>query len=107
LTPGAALVFLIGGPGVSASTLIAVQRLMGWRAMLVYVLVLALCAIAFGYLMDSLLPAGWLPPGIQAADHCAHGETGMGWTTHVWAALLLGIIGWAKWGPRKRAAHAD
>ncbi len=106
LTPGAALVFLIGGPGVSASTLLAIQRLMGWRSMLVYVTVLALCALAFGFLMDHLLPAGWLPPGMQAADHCAHGAAGMAWKTHAWAALLLGIIGWAKWGTRLRASRA-
>ena len=103
LTPGAALAFLIGGPGVSASTLIAVQRLMGWRTMVVYVFVLAVCAIGFGLLTNALLPAGWQPPGMQTANACAHGAAGMSWTMHARAVLLLAVIAWAKWGPRRPA----
>ena len=31
-----------------------------------YVLVLVLCAIGFGLLVQALVPAGWVPPGAQA-----------------------------------------
>jgi uncharacterized protein len=101
LTPGAAMVFLVGGPGVSASTLLAVWRLMGLRSTLVYVAVLAACAIAFGLLVDSLLPPGWLPPGIRLATEHAHCETGIAASVHARAALLLAVLAFAK-APRRR-----
>jgi uncharacterized protein len=102
LSPGAAMAFLIGGPGVSASTLLAVWRLMGLRTMVVYVSVLAACAIGFGLLMDSLLPAGWMPTGFQMAREHAHQACCTSWGLHAQAALLLAVVAWAKWGPRKK-----
>jgi hypothetical protein len=98
LTPGAALAFLIGGPGVSASTLLAVHRLMGLRTMVVYVLVLAACAMGFGLLANAWLGPAWRPPGFLTVDAHAHGAAGIAWRIHVQAALLLGVVGWAKWG---------
>ncbi|MGD9781488.1 MAG: permease [Kiritimatiellia bacterium] len=102
LSPGAAMAFLIGGPGVSASTLLAVNRLMGWRTAAVYAAVLAACAIGFGLLVEALLPTGWMPAGIRMVDAHAHGEEGMAWNVHVQALSLLGVVAWAKWGPRKK-----
>ena len=101
LSPGAAMAFLIGGPGVSASTLLAVWRLMGLRTMVVYVAVLAACAIGFGLLVEAWLPPGWMPAGMRAATAHVHGAEGVAWNVHAQAALLLGIVAWAKWGPRK------
>ena len=104
LTPGAAMAFLVGGPGVSASTLIAVWRMMGARSAAVYAGVLAVCAIGFGWLVDGLLPAGWAPPGLRTAVEHAHCEEGMAWTVHAGAVALLATVGWAKWGPRRKRA---
>ncbi len=96
LSPGAAMAFLVGGPGVSASTLLALHRLMGLRTTMVYVAVLAACAIGFGLLIEALLPAGWRPPGMQTVNLHAHCETGWAWNVHVQAGLLLAVIAWAK-----------
>ena len=101
LSPGAAMAFLIGGPGVSASTLLAVWRLMGLRTTVVYVAVLAACAIGFGLLVEAWLPPGWMPAGMRLATAHVHGAEGVAWNVHAQAALLLGIVAWAKWGPRK------
>jgi len=103
ISPGAAMAFLVGGPGVSASTLLAVWRLMGLRSMLVYVTVLAVCAIGFGLLAEALVPAGWMPPGMRMVTDHAHGGAGMAWSVHARAVLLLGVVAWAKWGRRFRA----
>lgn len=97
LSPGAAMVFLIGGPGVSASTLLAVWRLMGLRSTLVYMSVLVACAIGFGLLVNTLVPAGWAPPGLRTMAHHVHGGAGLAWQVHLQAALLLGVVAWAKW----------
>ncbi len=96
ISPGAAMAFLVGGPGVSASTLLAVWRLMGLRSTVVYVTVLIACAIGFGLLVDALVPAGWLPTGIRAVVDHAHCEEGMPWSMHVRALLLVGVVLWAK-----------
>jgi uncharacterized protein len=101
LSPGAAMAFLVGGPGVSASTLLAVHRLMGLRSTVVYVAVLAFCAIGFGLLVEALVPAGWTPPGIRTVTGHAHCETGMAWRVHGQAAALLAVVAWAKWGRRQ------
>ena len=60
------MAFLIGGPGVSASTLLAVWRLMGWRTTLIYVTVLAACAIGFG-----LSHKSWLEQQVLADQQAA------------------------------------
>lgn len=104
LSPGAAMAFLVGGPGVSASTLLAVWRLMGLRTTLVYVSVLTVCALGFGLLADALVPAGWLPPGIRLVAAHAHCAEGIAWPVHAQAVLLLAVVAWAKWGPRKNRA---
>jgi uncharacterized membrane protein YraQ (UPF0718 family) len=103
LAPGAAMAFLVGGPGVSASTILAVWKLLGGRATTVYVVVLVLCALGFGLLVQELVPAGWVPPGARLVDAHAHGETGLPWNVHAQAVALLGVVAWAKWGPRKPA----
>ncbi|MDY0148739.1 MAG: permease [Kiritimatiellia bacterium] len=97
LSPGAAMAFLIGGPGVSAATLLAVWRLMGLRSTLVYVTVLVACAIGFGLLINALVPTGWAPSGLRTMARHVHGAAGVPWRVHVQAALLLGVVAWAKW----------
>ena len=105
LSPGAAMTFLVGGPGVSAATLLAVWRLMGLRSTLVYVVVLGACAIGFGLAAQALVPAGWMPAGMRTAMEHAHCETGMDWSLHARAALLVGVLAWAKWGSKALAAR--
>ena len=100
LSPGAAMTFLVAGPGVSASTVLAVWKLLGGRATAVYVVVLAACAIGFGLGVQELVPAGWTPPGARLVSAHAHCETGLPWTVHAQAAALLGVVAWAKWGSR-------
>lgn len=102
LSPGAAMAFLVAGPGVSASTVLAVWKLLGGRATAVYVAVLVLCAIGFGLLVQALVPAGWTPPGARLVDAHAHGAAGLPWNVHLQAAALLAVVAWAKWGPRNK-----
>ena len=102
LSPGAAMAFLIGGPGVSASTLLAVWRLMGLRTMFVYAAVLTVCALGFGWGIELLLPSGWSPVGFQTMDHSVHGDGAIPWSVHAQAVLLLALVVWAKWGIRQK-----
>ena len=105
LSPGAVMAFLIGGPGVSASTLLAVWKLMGLRTTIVYAAVLIICALVFGWGVQSLLPPGWQPDGFQTMADRMHCEGSIPWRIHVQAALLLAVVAWAKWGPRKKGRN--
>lgn len=107
LSPGAAMAFLIGGPGVSASTLLAVWRLMGLRTMLVYVTVLAACAIGFGLLAEAMVPVDWAPAGLREVAQQAHCADGLAWHVHARAAFLLAVLAWAKWAPSKKRPLAS
>ncbi|HPT16686.1 MAG TPA: permease [Kiritimatiellia bacterium] len=106
LSPGAVMTFLVAGPGVSASTVLAVGKLLGARATVVYVLVLSACALGFGLLAQALVPAGWVPPGARLVDLHAHCAEGLPWNVHVQAFVLLALLAWAKWGPRMRPGAA-
>lgn len=106
LSPGAAMAFLVGGPGVSAATLLAVWKLMGLRTTVVYVAVLALCAIGFGLLVQAWVPVGWVPPGARIVHQHVHGAEGLPGSLHAQAFALLAVVAWAKWGPRRSAAAA-
>ncbi len=54
LSPGAALVFLLAGPATNAATITVVARTFGRAATAVYLVSIALCALAFGWLTDRL-----------------------------------------------------
>ncbi|GAB4312463.1 MAG: SO_0444 family Cu/Zn efflux transporter [Candidatus Sumerlaeia bacterium] len=53
LAPGAALVFLVVGPATNAATMTVVGRMLGRRALIVYLLSMTLCAIGFGLILDA------------------------------------------------------
>lgn len=59
LTPGAAFVFLMAGPAVSFASLIIVQKVMGLKTMLIYVLSLVFGAVSFGLCIDVVAPSEW------------------------------------------------
>ncbi|AKJ65292.1 SO_0444 family Cu/Zn efflux transporter [Kiritimatiella glycovorans] len=58
-SPGAALVFLIAGPGTNAATVTTLWKTMGPQSLIRYLAALTLCALAFGWLTDAL-PLGEL-----------------------------------------------
>ncbi len=75
LSPGAALVFLLAGPATNAATIAVVSRLMGRRVAAVYVIVIAVMALALGMAVNwiygafSISITGW----VAQAVHAEHG----------------------------------
>lgn len=85
VSPGAALAFLIAGPATNAATLTVVWRLLGRRTALLYLVTVALSAVACGLLLDGLFP----DLTVSAHYHLtSHG----GWLRHVWAIALLCVL---------------
>lgn len=73
LSPGIAFVMLMAGPAANFASLIILGKTQGRRATLIYVASVTLTAIAFGLLIDLVLPRQWFAlPVAQMADCHAH-----------------------------------
>lgn len=57
LSPGAALVFLLAGPATNTATIAVVARILGRKAVAVYIGAIALCALGLGWLTNRLYAA--------------------------------------------------
>lgn len=77
LSPGAALVLLMAGPATNAAAIILINRVLGKRTLIIYLLTIITSAFAFGLMMDYLLPTEWFTSGINktAGVCCSHEGT--------------------------------
>jgi len=55
VSPGAAIVFLMTGPVTNAASITTIWKIMGGRAAFIYLLSIAVCALASGLILDSFL----------------------------------------------------
>jgi uncharacterized membrane protein YraQ (UPF0718 family) len=86
VSPGAALVFLLAGPATNVTSLTVLVGLLGKRGTLRYLLVLSVCAVSFGLLVDWLY--GFL--GISAAAVIGEAaELVPEWLQYAGVAVLL------------------
>lgn len=90
LSPGAALVLLIAGPGVSIASLLVVGKSLGRKQLLFYLGSIIFGSIISGLFIDYFLPREWFAISslCESAGHCAsHG--GM---TASWFEIISGIV---------------
>jgi len=89
-SPGAALAFLIAGPATNAATFTALWMVLGRRTAVLYLITVAISAVACGLLLD------WLVPTMQAVmptiDNHVHGVTEGGWFYDTGAIMLLVVL---------------
>jgi uncharacterized membrane protein YraQ (UPF0718 family) len=95
ITPGAALVFLITGPATNAAGLAVLWKTLGRRTAIVYLVTVAVCALAAGLLFDA-----WVAPLAPTLGPACHEHT-PAWWQHLCAILLLALMGRALLGPKK------
>jgi len=89
-SPGAALAFLIAGPATNAATFTTIWKLLGRKTAVLYLGTVAASAIAFGLLLNWLIPAvGAALPELGGHEHAA--EAG-GWFGHAAAVVLLVVM---------------
>lgn len=69
LSPGAGLVFLLAGPATNAVTIAAVARMMGKRAVAVYLVSIAVVALLLGWALDLWLLSH---PLMNLREHYSH-----------------------------------
>lgn len=72
LSPGIAFVMLMAGPAANFASVMILNRSIGRKATYIYIASVAITAIAFGLLIDLLLPSSWFLPTGATGDVCAH-----------------------------------
>lgn len=87
ISPGAALVFLITGPATNAATVAVISKLLGRRALVIFLSVLGLGAVASGLLLDATFSSA--PDWIPEVMHHGHTEA-IGWL-ETWSGIGLGL----------------
>lgn len=86
ISPGAALVFLITGPATNAATLTTLWQIIGRKQLAVFLITLALCALAAGFAMNLFTPR------LGVLDQVCHAEAEAGLAQVVWAVILIVIL---------------
>ena len=94
LTPGAALVMLMAGPACNVASILIINKVLGRKTLMLYLLAIISGAIAFGFGIDYLLPREWFTDSIVGSDACCHDVAGwFEWTcTAVLFLLLLNVL---------------
>ena len=59
LSPGAALVLLMAGPATNMATMLVINKVLGRRTLVTYLVTIMAGAIGFGLFIDYALPAEW------------------------------------------------
>ena len=93
LSPGAALVFLIAGPATNVATVAVVGKMMGRRALAVYLATLAIGSVAAGYAADAVFAAfPSLVPAFALESGHHHAAEGLGPFEIAAGIVVLGLI---------------
>ncbi len=71
ISPGAALVFLMAGPATNAATITVIGKTMGRKTLITYIITLITGALAFGFLIDNIIPGDFFMKGINVM-HSGH-----------------------------------
>ena len=72
LSPGALLVFLMAGPATNAATMTVIGQNMGRKTLFTYLATLVVGSMAFGLVIDYLLPANWFLPVLDMTHGHEH-----------------------------------
>lgn len=99
LSPGAALVFLITGPATNGATLTTLWRVLGKRSVVIFLLTVAVGALATGIAVDAVVasdmvgPSAMVPAAVtDAGGHEHHGEEAGSGLVGTGSAILLILL---------------
>ena len=89
LSPGTALVLLMAGPAVNVASLLVINKVMGRRTLMLYLLSIITGAVMFGLGIDYLLPRSWFTTPLQEIHTC--NACGIS-TFNLVCAIVLGLL---------------
>ena len=94
LTPGAALVLLMAGPACNMASILVINKVLGKKTLLVYLISIITMAICWGCIVDYCLPQEWFMTGMMSK--ACHEADGTSWfnigCTILLALLLLNVL---------------
>ena len=80
LSPGAALVLLMAGPATNTAAILVINKVLGRKTLIIYLLTVIVGAIGFGTLIDYALPTEWFTTTIISGNHiCCHTNSTPWW----------------------------
>lgn len=92
LSPGIAFVMLMAGPAANFASIMILRRTQGAKATAIYVGAVVVTAIAFGLIIDLLLPASWFALPGAAASGTAACHLELPWFDTSCSVLLIGLL---------------
>lgn len=92
ISPGAAFVLLMAGPATNAATITMIGKTMGKKSLLAYLSTIIVGALAFGLLIDYVLPFQWFSQMSSQLQAAAHGESLSWWKIASAIVLMLLIV---------------
>ena len=72
LSPGTALVLLMAGPAVNMASALVVNKVLGRKTLIIYLISIIGGAMFFGITADYLLPSEWFTESISKIKSCSH-----------------------------------
>lgn len=105
LSPGIAFVMLMAGPAANFASVMILSKTQGRRATAIYIGSVVLTALAFGIIIDYLLPGEWFALGHVGAMHCHEGAAAPGLFPTLCAVLLAGLLAYTQIINRKHHHH--
>lgn len=70
LTPGAGLVLLMAGPACNMASILVINKVLGRKTLITYLVSIITGALGFGLLIDHVLPRQWFLSNLTAQDAC-------------------------------------
>ncbi|MBR4591209.1 MAG: SO_0444 family Cu/Zn efflux transporter [Bacteroidaceae bacterium] len=93
LTPGAALVMLIAGPACNLASIFVINKVLGNKALALYITAIILGSVLFGIGIDYLLPREWFINNLMISNEHEHGAGWFEWIcTGTLILLLLNVV---------------
>lgn len=90
LSPGTALVLLVAGPAANFASFTLIAKEMGKKAAAIYLVAIIVGAMAFGLIIDYLLPAKWFEISPMEGGH--HHMSGFGVFQTICSAILVTLL---------------
>lgn len=90
LSPGVAFVLLMAGPAANFASILILNKTQGKKATAIYVVSVIVTAIAFGLIIDYLLPSQWFYISPIGDGHSAHMH--FGWFETICSVILICLL---------------
>ncbi|MBR4120105.1 MAG: permease [Bacteroidales bacterium] len=75
LSPGTALVMLMAGPAINFASILVLNKILGKKSLIIYLLSIIFCSITFALIINNLLPREWFTSHLNEIKDCCISST--------------------------------